>query len=34
MDIGILSLLLHLVKLGEISSFRVTKERIYIIIKK
>lgn len=34
MDIRFLRLLLHFVEFGAISSFRVTKDKVYIIIKK
>ena len=34
MEFPFLRLLYHLVELGAISSFRVTKDKIYIIIKK
>lgn len=34
MEFDFLRLLLHMVELGAVYSFRVTKDKIYIIIKK
>ena len=34
MDLSILRLLFHLLEQGFITSFRVTKDKIYVIIKK
>ena len=34
MDFHFLRILLHLVEIGAINSFRVTKDKVYIIIKK